>query len=88
MKKSDHIYVVWHDAHEVTESWTHIDELDTEPKVVRSIGLLLPNVKKGHICIAQSIIEDENTVDNVLAIPEEMVINVYHVSCDDNFSLP
>jgi len=88
MKKSDYVYVIWKDAHQVTDAWTHLDELDTEPIIVRSIGLLLPGVKKGHVCIAQSIIEDEHTVDNVLAIPEEMVINVYHVSCDDNLSLP
>lgn len=69
----NYIEVVWFDAHAVTHSWTHLEELDKENCVVRSVGLLLENAKEGHLVLAQSMISAEETVDNVLAIPNGMV---------------
>lgn len=68
-----YVEVIWYDAHAVTESWTHMDELDKENCVVRSVGIMLKNVKEGHVVLAQSMISGEDTVDNVLAIPSGMV---------------
>lgn len=68
--------ITWRDAHAVTHTWTQVDELDDEPCIVRSVGWLLPNVKSGHLVLAQSHIETAGDVDHVLAIPAGMVIEV------------
>lgn len=72
---SDHhlVRVTWIDAHAVTDTWTAIDELDDEPCVVTSVGLLLRDAKPGHVVIAQSHIAEQDDVDGVLAIPSSMV---------------
>ena len=73
--KNDRQYVevVWFDAHAVTHSWTAVEELDRDECVVRSVGMLLDGAKDGHVVLAQSMISGEETVDNVLAIPNGMV---------------
>jgi len=68
-----YVEVVWFDAHAVTHSWTAVEELDREECIVRSVGMLLDGAKEGHVVLAQSMILDEETVDNVLAIPNGMV---------------
>ena len=73
ISKRNYVEVVWFDAHAVTHSWTAVEELDREECIVRSVGMLLDGVKEGHVVIAQSMILDEETVDNVLAIPNGMV---------------
>jgi len=68
------VRVTWHDAHAVTETWTHHQDLDTDPCIVATVGHLMGAVKAGHICLAQSvIIGDDPTVDNVIAIPYGMI---------------
>lgn len=74
--ENNYVEVVWFDAHAVTESWTPVDELDRENCVVRSVGMLMDNVKEGHLVLAQSMICGQDTVDNVLAIPAGMVRQV------------
>ncbi|MGA1111057.1 MAG: hypothetical protein ACO3VO_05625 [Ilumatobacteraceae bacterium] len=69
------LLVVWRDAHAVTDTWTHIDELDVDDCVVVSVGIVLPDAKQGHLVLAQSMIDGENTVDGVLAIPHGMIIS-------------
>jgi len=66
--------VVWHDAHALT-SWVDFDEIDADPCVVETIGWLLPNAKKGHVVVAQSI-TNEDGLDNVLCIPVGMIVSV------------
>jgi hypothetical protein len=66
--------VVWHDAHAET-SWTEFDAIDQEPCVVETCGWLLPEAKKGHVVVAQSI-TNEDGLDNVLCIPVGMVVSV------------
>ncbi len=83
-----YVIVTWCDAHAVTDTWTGIDELDDEECLVESIGMLLEGAKSGHIVLAQSMILGEETVDNVLAIPEGMVRVIHRVSCGDRLSLP
>ena len=65
------VLIVWHDAH-AEHSWTTLDELDSDPYVVETIGFLLPNAKKDHVVIAQSIGSDDG-LDAVLQIPVGMV---------------
>ena len=75
MNDTQYLLVVWRDAHAVTDGWTHLDELDREECIVTSIGILLKDAKHGYLVLAQSMIDDENTVDGVLAIPDGMVIS-------------
>lgn len=70
------VLVTWNDAHAVTDSWEDIDALDSSPCVVSSVGFVLPHVKAGHVVLAQSLIDDDGVVDNVLAIPVGMVRSV------------
>ena len=72
--------VTWRDAHAVTESWTHIEELDKHECVVVSVGIVLHDVKPGYLVLAQSMIDGEHTVDHVLAIPVGMVISAVTIS--------
>jgi hypothetical protein len=74
------VKITWLDAHSVTTGWEPIAELDDEPCVVESVGFLLPNVKAGHVTIAQSIIESIEECDHVLSIPSKMVIRSESVS--------
>jgi hypothetical protein len=70
------VMVTWNDAHAVTETWEEIDALDSSPCVVSSVGFVLPHVKPGHVVLAQSLIDGDGVVDNVLAIPVGMVRTV------------
>lgn len=70
------VRLTWIDAHAATDAWTNIDEIDTDPCLVESVGFLLDGIKQGHICIAQSAIHAQDEVDNVLAIPAAMVRRV------------
>jgi len=65
---------MWHDAH-AELSWVAFDDIDPEPCVVETIGWLLPNAKKGHVVVAQSI-TNEDGLDNVLCIPVGMIVSV------------
>lgn len=67
------VKVTWLDAHAVTTGWEPIEELDPDPCVVESVGFLLPDVKAGHVTLAQSWIDGNEEVDHVLSIPTKMV---------------
>lgn len=71
------VAVVWADAHQATNTWTHIADLDGEgERVIVTVGFLLPideGGKANHITIAQSFDDDEQMVDNVMHIPVAMV---------------
>lgn len=66
------VEIVWWDAHALTDSWTEVDSLDLDPRVITTVGMLIPNLKQGHYTVAQSV--DGSLVDNVIAIPEEMLV--------------
>lgn len=68
------VVVVWHDAHAET-SWTDFDAIDPNPCVVETCGWLLPNAKKDHVVVAQSITNDDS-LDNVLSVPVGMVVSM------------
>ena len=66
------VEIVWHDAHADTNTWIEKDAIDTNPCVVVSCGILLPEVKPNHIVLSQS----QNSYDQydcVLSVPVEMV---------------
>jgi hypothetical protein len=70
------VYVVWHDAHSDTQTWTPLADLNDEPCVVHTVGFLLAAQKSNHVVIAQSYYNDDDggrDVDAVLCIPIGMV---------------
>lgn len=74
--KRTRVLVVWHDAHSNVTGWEEIDEIDDEPCIVHTVGWLIPDVKQGHVVVAQSWIADSETIDSVLSIPVGMVQSV------------
>lgn len=66
------VEITWWDAHALTSTWTDVTELSKEPRVIVSVGMLIPNAKPHHHVIVQSV--DDTRVDQALAIPDEMVV--------------
>lgn len=75
------VVVNWHDAHsDRSGGWTHREEIDTDPYVVRSIGWRIePAPKPGHVTIAQSLGE-EGVFDSVLHIPTGWVLSICEIT--------
>lgn len=71
--------VIWHDAHDQSETWMDITEIDGDPCVVTSVGYLIEASKPAHIVLAQSV-TDQTTIDNVVAIPLGMVQSIEELS--------
>jgi hypothetical protein len=69
------VKVVWHDAHGATSGWTHHGDINPDPAEIQTVGWIVPEVKPGHLCVAQSI-DPHGNVDNAIAIPSEMVRQV------------
>jgi len=72
------VLIVWKDAH-AGESWGHIDNIDNEPYLVRSVGWLIDKAKRGHVTIAQSL-GDGGHIDHILYIPKGMIVSQTSVS--------
>jgi hypothetical protein len=70
---------IWHDAHSDTNSWITLEEIDEEPCVVVTCGILLPAAKEGHVVIAQSS-NSFGALDSVLAVPVAMVQSLRVIS--------
>jgi hypothetical protein len=66
------VEVVWHDAHSDVASWLDLEEIDLNPCVVVTVGILLPNHKPNHIVVIQSR-NSFGSVDSVLCVPVGMV---------------
>jgi len=66
------VLVVWHDAHSEGDGWCDVDDIDDEPCVVETIGWLLPDRKRGHVVVAQSITNSDQ-LDAMLCIPVAMI---------------
>jgi Mn-dependent DtxR family transcriptional regulator len=72
------VEVHWRDCHALTEGWTHLSDLDTHERVIRSVGFVLEDRKHDHLVLAQSL--DDGLVDNVIAIPLAVIISVCSLS--------
>jgi len=68
-------YVCWKDAH-ADSGWMRVGDVEDVPYIVHTVGLLVKNMKSGHISVAQSFGAEEGLVDYVLHIPYEMVDSV------------
>lgn len=74
------VRVVWHDAHDGSETWMAVEDIEDGPYVVTSIGFLIEGRKQGHIVLCQSLGEGGEHVDNVLAIPLGMIQTIEELS--------
>ncbi len=80
------VLVEWADAHQATDSWTSIEDLDDDgERMIHTVGFLLPvdeGGKDAHVTIAQSLDLAQEMVDNVLHIPVAMIRKMCAVSTD------
>jgi hypothetical protein len=49
-----------------------VEDIDPDPRIIDSVGFLIPDAKADHVVVAQSH-DDLTHVDSVLAIPVAMV---------------
>jgi hypothetical protein len=68
----DLVLVVWHDAFSMNDGWMTVEQIDDEPCVVHTVGYLIPDSKKNHVVLAQSVNTNDG-IDSVMAIPVAMV---------------
>lgn len=76
------VRVRWTDAQGDAHGWTPLDELDTAPCIVTTVGHLLPG-RDGHVTVALSWHHDGDqglVVDSALHIPEGMVVCMENLS--------
>lgn len=84
--KTSIVAVVWHDAHDDgSNAWVACEDIDPDPYMVVSIGVLLPSTTKpDHVSIARSIADVY--LDHVLHIPTGMVKSVTVLGFLEDFS--
>jgi hypothetical protein len=69
------VIVEWHDAFSPNLGWCDVSEIDDQPCVVRTIGYLVPDAKRGHVTVAQSIADDDEMY-GVFCVPAGMVRSI------------
>ena len=67
------VLVEWIDAHADANTWSSRDELSDTPRLIRSVGYLLPPVIERHTTIAASWDRETDTYGSVMHIPDGMV---------------
>jgi hypothetical protein len=84
--KTSIVAVVWHDAHDDgSASWVERDQIDPDPYMVVSVGILLPSdTKPNHVSVARSIADVY--LDHILHIPTGMIQSVTVLGCLEDFS--
>jgi hypothetical protein len=72
--------VIWADAHSADiASWTPAEDIeDVGEWLNRTVGWVVPDAKKGHVTVCQSVTPDDQ-VDHVLHIPEQMVRQIHYL---------
>jgi len=78
------VLIEWIDAHADANGWCDRDELDPEPRLITTVGIVLRNVKPNHLTVALSV--DEDKVDSVISIPTAVIKRV--VRLVDGLTLP
>jgi hypothetical protein len=66
--------IVWMDAFNDATNWTPTCELETKPRLIRSVGYLLPVVVPGYVSLAQSLDPWTDSVGSVLHIPKVCIV--------------
>ena len=70
------VLVEWIDAQADAVMWSGVDELETEPRLIRSVGYELPVTVPGHTSVAGSWDEAAEAYGGVMHIPDGMVCSV------------
>ena len=70
------VLVEWIDAQADAISWTERGELETEPRLIRSVGYLIEEVMDRHTSVAASWDEFAEVFGSVMHIPNRMVCSV------------
>jgi len=78
------VLIEWIDAHADANGWCDRDDLDPEPRVITTVGIVLRNVKPQHLTVALSV--DEEKVDSVISIPTAVIKRVVRLT--EGLSLP
>ena len=70
MKPYREVWLVeWFDAHDLSYDWCHVDDLDSDPKNVQSVGFLVdPSPVEGHLTLACND-DGDGSVANGINIP-------------------
>lgn len=68
------VLVEWWDAHSATDQWCPVDDIDTERRVIRTLGWLIRR-DRDHLFVAQSWDKETGCVDAVLKIPRPNVMS-------------
>lgn len=66
--------VVWSDAFADATDWTATGDLETRPRLIRSVGYVLPDVVPGYLSLAQSLDPWTDSVGAVLHIPRSCIV--------------
>lgn len=84
--KTSIVAVVWHDAHDDgAYAWVEKEQIDPDPYMVISVGILLPSdTKPDHVSVARSIADVH--LDHILHIPTGMVQSVTVLGVLEDFS--
>jgi hypothetical protein len=80
------VFIEWADAHQATDGWTAIEDLEDDgERIIHTVGFLLPvdeGGKEDHVTIVQSFDVEQEMVDNVLHVPSSMVRKMKVVTFD------
>lgn len=68
------VQVIWRDTFGDAVDWTHVDDLATQPRIIRSCGYVVNGGVPGHVTLAQSWDIDTDHVGDVLHIPETAIV--------------
>lgn len=68
------VLVTWTDAHADVDGWIDVEDIEDEPCLVYSVGMMLDDPKTGHLSLAQSV--THGRIDSVIHIPRKMVVAV------------
>ncbi len=69
------VLVTWLDAHAASDGWCSVDDVDESSCRVETVGWLIPDVKAGHVTVAQSV-ADDGDLYHVFCVPVGMVVSV------------
>jgi len=80
------VFIEWADAHQGTDGWTSIEDLEDDgERIIHTVGFLLPvdeGGKDDHVTIVQSFDVQQEMVDNVVHVPSSMVRTMRVVTFD------
>lgn len=71
--------IEWTDAFDGPAEWTPLGNATGEPRVVQSVGFLVPGAPPGHVCLVTSDDGAEH-VGGGIVIPEAVILTRHRLS--------